>query len=84
MEQRNKRVVVIGAGMDKAGLINKLVHPVIQLAGKSPNRLVIFISAFVSIVSSFLQNIGAAALILPAIQRISRQQLIIGFVDRPM
>jgi len=66
-------VMVIGAGMDKAGLINKLVRPVIQLAGKSPNRLVIFISAFVAIVSSFLQNIGAAALVLPAIQRISRQ-----------
>ncbi|MBW1781790.1 MAG: SLC13 family permease [Deltaproteobacteria bacterium] len=66
-------VMVIGAGMDKAGLISKLVRPVIQLAGKSPNRLIIFISAFVAVVSSFLQNIGAAALVLPAIQRIGRQ-----------
>lgn len=66
-------VMVIGAGMDKAGLISKLVRPVIQLAGKSPNRLVILLSAFVAVVSSFLQNIGAAALVLPAIQRISRR-----------
>lgn len=66
-------VMVIGAGMDRAGLIRKLVKPVIRLAGNSPNRLVILISAFVAIVSSFLQNIGAAALVLPALQRISRQ-----------
>ena len=66
-------VMVIGAGMDKAGLVRKLVKPVIRLAGKSPRRLVILISAFVAIVSSFLQNIGAAALVLPALQRISRE-----------
>jgi di/tricarboxylate transporter len=66
-------VMIIGAGMDKAGLIRKLVRPVIRLAGNRPRRLVILISGFVAIVSSFLQNIGAAALVLPALQRISRQ-----------
>ncbi|MDZ7697482.1 MAG: SLC13 family permease [Deltaproteobacteria bacterium] len=66
-------VMVIGAGMDKAGLIRKLVKPVIGLAGNRSGRLVVLISAFVAVVSSFLQNIGAAALVLPALQRISRR-----------
>ncbi len=66
-------VMVIGAGMDKAGLIRKLVKPVIGLAGNHSSRLVILISAFVAVVSSFLQNIGAAALVLPALQRLSRR-----------
>jgi len=66
-------VMVIGAGMDKAGLIGKFVQPVVKLAGNRSARLTVLFSGFVALISSFLQNIGAAALVLPAIQRVSRQ-----------
>jgi di/tricarboxylate transporter len=69
-------VIIIGAGLDRTGIINKLVKPVMAVAGKSVSRIIIAISLTVAIISSFMQNIGAAALFLPAIQRISKMQKI--------
>ena len=69
-------VIIIGAGLDRTGLINKLVKPVMKVAGDSPNRIIIAISMTVAIISSFMQNIGAAALFLPALQRISKSRSI--------
>ncbi len=66
-------VIIIGAGLDKTGVINRMVAPIIRLAGNSASRVVIFISLAVAGISSFMQNIGAAALFLPAIQRISKR-----------
>jgi di/tricarboxylate transporter len=66
-------VIIIGAGLDKTGVINNLVKPILRVAGKSPSRIIIAISLTVAAISSFMQNIGAAALFLPAIQRISRK-----------
>ncbi len=69
-------VIIIGAGLDKTGMINKLVKPVLAVAGKSTSRVIVAISFTVAVISSFMQNIGAAALFLPAIQRISKVQKI--------
>ena len=66
-------VIIIGAGLDKTGVVNNLVGPVLRLAGTSSSRVVIAISVTVAGISSFMQNIGAAALFLPAIQRISKR-----------
>jgi len=66
-------VIIIGAGLDKTGVINRLVTPVLKIAGKSNSRIVIAISLTVAGISSFMQNIGAAALFLPAIQRVSKK-----------
>lgn len=65
-------VIIIGAGLDRTGLINNLVAPILKIAGKSPSRIVIAISLAIATISSFMQNIGAAALFLPAIQRVSK------------
>lgn len=65
-------VIIIGAGLDKTGLINRLVKPVMKVAGDSPSRVVIAMGATVAGISSFMQNIGAAALFLPAIKRVSK------------
>ncbi|MBU4566284.1 MAG: SLC13 family permease [Desulfarculus sp.] len=65
-------VIIIGAGLDKTGVVNRLVGPILKVAGKSQSRIVIFISLTVAFISSFMQNIGAAALFLPAVQRISK------------
>jgi di/tricarboxylate transporter len=69
-------VIIIGAGLDRTGMINKLVAPVLRIAGNSSSRIIIAISVTVAVISSFMQNIGAAALFLPAIQRISKMQRI--------
>jgi di/tricarboxylate transporter len=65
-------VIIIGAGLDKTGLINRVVNPIVKLAGNSSSRVIIFMGATVAFISSFMQNIGAAALFLPAIKRVSK------------
>ncbi len=65
-------VIIIGAGLDKTGLINRLVGPIVRIAGRSQARVITAISITVAAISSFMQNIGAAALFLPAIQRTSK------------
>ena len=65
-------VIIIGAGLDKTGLINRLVKPILKIAGKSQSNIIIAISLAIAAISSFMQNIGAAALFLPAVQRISK------------
>lgn len=66
-------VIIIGAGLDRTGIINRIVTPVLAIAGRSTSRIVIAISVTVAGISSFMQNIGAAALFLPAIQRVSKR-----------
>ena len=66
-------VIIIGAGLDKTGIINKVAAPIVKLAGNSESRVIVLLSGTVAGISSFMQNIGAAALFLPGIQRISRQ-----------
>lgn len=66
-------VIIIGAGLDKTGVMNQLAAPIIRLAGESEKRIVILISGTVGVISSMMQNIGAAALFLPAAQRIGKR-----------
>ncbi|MDQ7032387.1 MAG: SLC13 family permease [Desulfonauticus sp.] len=66
-------VIIIGAGLDKTGIMNKVASPIIKLAGNSEKRIITFIAGTVGIISSMMQNIGAAALFLPAAQRIAKR-----------
>lgn len=65
-------VIIIGAGLDKTAVINRMVRPVVRIAGNSSSRVVIAMGVTVALISSFMQNIGAAALFLPAIKRVSK------------
>lgn len=64
-------VMIIGAGLDKTGVMNQVAKPIIRLAGKTENRLIAIVSTTVGVISGFMQNVGAAALFLPAVKRIS-------------
>ena len=66
-------VIIMGAGLDKTGVMDQVAGPIIRLAGKSEKKIVILVSATVGLISSMMQNIGAAALFLPATQRISKR-----------
>jgi di/tricarboxylate transporter len=66
-------VIIIGAGLDKTGVMNKVAGPIIRLAGASEKRIMILISGTVGVISSMMQNIGAAALFLPAALRVSKR-----------
>ncbi len=66
-------VIIIGAGLDKTGCMNVLARNILKIAGKSETRIMTLISATVAFISSFMQNIGAAALFMPAAIRIGKQ-----------
>jgi di/tricarboxylate transporter len=66
-------VIIIGYGLDRTGVMNVVAGHIIRFAGKSQTRIIALISATVGVISSFMQNIGAAALFLPAVVRISRR-----------
>ena len=66
-------VIIIGAGLDKTGIMNKVAGPIVKLAGNSEKKVITLISGTVGIISSMMQNIGAAALFLPATQRIAKR-----------
>ena len=66
-------VIIIGAGLDKTGVMNKVAKPILALAGRSEAKIMLLVSGTVGVISSMMQNIGAAALFLPATQRISKR-----------
>lgn len=64
-------VMIIGAGLDKTGLMSKVAALILKKGGTTEPRIIPIVSSVVGIISSFMQNVGAAALFLPVISRIS-------------
>ncbi len=64
-------VMIIGAGLDKTGLMSRVASFILQVGGSSEKRVIPIVSSTVGVISSFMQNVGAAALFLPVISRIS-------------
>lgn len=64
-------VIVIGAGLDKTGLMSKVATLILKRGGTTETRVIPIVSGTVGVISSFMQNVGAAALFLPVISRIS-------------
>ncbi len=64
-------VMIIGAGLDKTGIMNKVAAVILKYGGSTEPRLIPIISGTVGFISSFMQNVGAAALFLPVVSRIS-------------
>ncbi|MDG1340087.1 MAG: SLC13 family permease [Paracoccaceae bacterium] len=64
-------VMIIGAGLDKTGLMSKVAALILKRGGTTEGRIIPIVSSVVGVISSFMQNVGAAALFLPVISRIS-------------
>jgi di/tricarboxylate transporter len=64
-------VMIIGAGLDKTGLMSRVAGVILKYGGATEGRIIPLISATVAFISSFMQNVGAAALFLPVVSRIS-------------
>ena len=66
-------VMIIGAGLDRTGLMGQPAGKILKLGGRTEGRVIMIVSSTVGVISSFLQNIGAAALFLPVVNRIARR-----------
>ncbi len=66
-------IMILDYGIDRSGVMEQITRRIMNLAGSSEKRLVGLVSLTVGGLSSFMQNIGAAALFLPSILRISKR-----------
>ncbi len=66
-------VMIIGAGLDKTGVMSQLANKILKHGGRTEGKIITIVSISVGTISSFMQNIGAAALFLPVVSRIARR-----------
>ncbi len=64
-------VMVMAAGLDRTGVMNQVAAWILRVGGGVERRVVPLVAAAVSVASSVMPNIGAAALFLPVTSRIS-------------
>ena len=64
-------VMIIGAGLDRTGIMSTVATWITRVGGGTEPKIISMISATVGVISSFMQNVGAAALFLPVVSRIS-------------
>ena len=69
-------VMIIGAGLDKTGIMNSAAKHMMRLGGTEEKRIIPMISGSIGFISGFMQNVGAAALFLPVVGRISARSSI--------
>ena len=78
-------VMIVGAGLDKTGIMNRVAAMILKHGGTTEHRVLPIVSGTVGVISSFLQNVGAAALFLPVVSRISaRSGIPLGRLLMPM
>jgi len=65
-------VMILGRGVERAGVMIRLSRAIMRIAGSDENKLIWVVCTVVGGLSAFMQNIGSAALFLPAMLRISK------------
>lgn len=66
-------VMVLAYGIERTGVATRIAGAITSYAGSGERRVIATISASVGLLSAMIQNIGAAALFLPATRRIGKQ-----------
>ena len=69
-------VMIIGYGIENTGVIGSVADFIIKKAGTKENRIIAIVTTITGLISSFLQNIGAVALFLPAVKKLSSESKI--------
>ena len=66
-------VFIVSAGLTRSGVADVIARQVVRLAGHSQLRLVALIMVAVGLMSAFMSNVGAAAILLPAVMSVARE-----------
>jgi di/tricarboxylate transporter len=64
-------VMIMGAGLDRTGVLNKAASFILRLAGGVESRVSLLINAMVGSLSAVIQSQALSALFLPVVSRIS-------------
>lgn len=78
-------VMIIGSGMDKTGVLNKVAAYIVRKGGRAEKKITAYVSAATGLASSVMQNVGAVALFIPVVSRVaSRTDIPISRLLMPM
>ncbi len=64
-------VMILGGGLDKTGVMERVAWVIMRIGSQTESKIVMLISSTVAFISAFMQNVGATALFLPVVARIS-------------
>ncbi len=64
-------VMILGAGLDRTGVMSILAKFILRVGGKTVRKIIPMITGMVGGISGLMQNVGATALFLPVVSRIS-------------
>jgi di/tricarboxylate transporter len=66
-------VFIVSGGLTRSGVADLIARLVVRLAGRSQLRLTVLIMLAVGGMSAFMNNIGAVAILLPAVMSVARE-----------
>ena len=64
-------VMIIGASLDKTGVMTVIAGAISRIGSSAEKKIIPLTAGAAGIISSFMQNVGAAALFIPVVSRIS-------------
>ncbi|MFC1996230.1 SLC13 family permease [Chloroflexota bacterium] len=66
-------VFIISGGLTRSGVADVIARFILRLAGHNQVRLIVLIMLTVGVMSAFMNNIGAVAILLPAVVSVARE-----------
>jgi di/tricarboxylate transporter len=66
-------VFIVSGGLTRSGVADLIAQQVVRLAGRNQLRLTVLIMITVGTMSAFMNNIGAVAILLPAVMSVARE-----------
>jgi di/tricarboxylate transporter len=66
-------VFIISGGLTRSGIADSMARFIVRIAGSDSARLTVVIMVGVGLMSAFMNNIGAVAILLPAVVSVARE-----------
>ena len=68
-------VMIVSYGLNRAGIVSRILQPLMGFVARGSGWLVLIFSSLIAVISSIMQNTGAAVLFLPAIRLVVSHRL---------
>ncbi len=66
-------VFIVSGGLTRSGVADAIARFIVRIAGENSARLTVIIMVGVGLMSAFMNNIGAVAILLPAVVSVARE-----------
>lgn len=66
-------VFIVSGGLTRSGVADSIARLIVRIAGQNSARLTVVIMVGVGLMSAFMNNIGAVAILLPAVVSVARE-----------